>query len=86
MKIIMIPCKDALEVKLKKIAGSFLFHRILGGDNILGPPPQLKGVEFSKRRGVDAATLQYLKKTYPFGSLSPRFLKERRKMEDIHGN
>lgn len=69
----MIPCKDTLEVKLKKNTGSFLLHRILEGDGILGPPPQLNGVEFSKRGGVDAIAPHYLEKSYPIGNKADFF-------------
>lgn len=61
----MIPCKDALGMKLKKTTGSFLLHRIPEGKDILGFPPQLNQVEFSKREGVDKAVLHYLEKNYP---------------------
>lgn len=62
-KITMIPCQDVLKVKLKKTVCSYLLHRVQEGDDILGPPLQLNGVEFSKR-GVDAATLHYLENIY----------------------
>lgn len=72
MKITMISCKDALEVKLKKIARSFLLHRIPRGNDILGPPPQLNEVEFSKKGGVDTATLHYLEKCYHIWKPKPK--------------
>jgi len=71
-KITMIPCKDTLEVKLKKTIESFLLHRIPKGDDILNTPPRLNGVEFPKRGGVDAATYHYLEKTYPLWKPKPK--------------
>lgn len=41
----MVPCKDSHLLKLKKMAGSFLFQCMAyGGEGILGPPPKLNGV------------------------------------------
>lgn len=77
----MIPYKDALEVKLKKTVGSFLFHQISKGDCILGPPPQLNGVEFFKRGKVDAVTLHYLEKNYPLWKPKLKFYQEKKKVD-----
>lgn len=69
----MIPCQGALGVKLKKTAGSYFLHRVPEGDGILGPPPQLNEVEFSKREGVDVVALHYLEKKYPLWKPKPKF-------------
>lgn len=41
------------------------WHILHNGPGILGPPPQLNGVEFFKRRRVDAVTLTWIEKFRP---------------------
>lgn len=80
----MIPCKDALGVKLMKNARSFLFHRIPESDGILGPPPQLNRVEFSKNGELMQQLYITWKSPSLFGILSLNFTKEIRKGADVH--
>lgn len=46
----MVLCPDMDNIKLKMTAGSYLLHRILGGDGILEPHPNSTGLFFSEGR------------------------------------
>lgn len=42
--VIMVLCPDMGNIKLKKTVGSYLLHRIPGGNGILGPHPNSMGL------------------------------------------
>lgn len=80
----MVPCPDMGNIKVKKAAGLYLLHRISGGDGILGPHPNLTGLNSFQRVGVDAVTL--MRNLTPFGSPNLGLIKGGKPRTNAHGS
>lgn len=68
----MVPSHDPPLLKLNKLASSFLIQCVAyGGKGILGPPPKLNKVKFSKG-GIDATSITWLNLKYPMWRPKPK--------------
>lgn len=69
--LLHLQMKQSMKIKPRKKHTTFPWQPAPhDGSEILGPPPQLNGVEFSKRRRVDAVKLTWLETSIQYNPIT----------------